>query len=78
MNCLSDGYSGAKRRRFTFSRLNESLGNVNLNTLEVEIGIPESKAVASCPTHARLDFVVGLAKTPKLSTITMGILTDRI
>ena len=66
MYCLSDGYSGAKRRRFTSSRLNESLGNVNLNTLEVEIGILESKAVASCPTHARLNFVVGLAKTHKI------------
>ena len=55
VNRLSDGYSREKRRRFTLSRLNESLRNVNINTLVAEIGILESKAVVSCPTRRSVE-----------------------
>ena len=77
MNRLSNGYSRAKRRRFTFSRLNESLGNVNIITLVVEIGILESKAVVFCPSQRSVELFRRFGCS-RLSTFIMWIFTERI
>ena len=54
---LSIGLTGAKRRRFPLSRLNESLGDISLQAIENQLGILETHVIVTCPTRRTVELV---------------------
>ena len=52
---IADGYTQAKRRRFTFSRLNDALGGISLANIEEQIAILQSHVIVTCPTRRSVE-----------------------
>ena len=58
---LSRGLTANKKRRFSFSKLNHSLGGITLETLENQVRILESHAVVTCPTRKSVELTRNLS-----------------
>ena len=52
---IAGGYTQAKRRRFTISRLNDALGDIDLGTIEEQIAILKSHVIVICPTRRSVE-----------------------
>ena len=67
---LSRGLTAEKKRRFSFSKLNHSLGSITKETMENQVRILESHAVVTCPTRRSVELTRNLS--PDVQTYLIG------